>query len=126
MINNATLIHWGPWLKIKICEWVQDGAFKYRPCCFEGFLSAREPYCVAFFSLLSLQAGNLGLSNVNFHKAVEKLFVELCASGTPKFAQRNLTAGGNKLIEQESLYSQFKTNQVAFGFLGPLSEPSCK
>lgn len=58
--------------------------------------------------------------------AVEKLFVELCEATPTKFAQRNLTAGGNELIEQESIYSQFKTNQVAFGFLGPLLEPCCK
>lgn len=58
--------------------------------------------------------------------AAETLFVELCAATALKSAQCNLAAGSNELIEQESRYSQFSTNQVAFGFLGPLLEPSCK
>lgn len=57
----------------------------------------------AFLPLL-LRASDLGLPNVKFHMAEEAFCgAQTVCGDNLKFAVRNLTAGDNELIEQESI-----------------------
>lgn len=47
------------------------------------FFKCKRSLLCHILLLLTLQVSNLGLSNVNFHMAVEKIFVELCAMTPP-------------------------------------------